>query len=294
MAKTNLVVDLSNLIWISHYGGSSPSDGFSKGLLAHQFLTTLNYIADQYKADGILIACDSQNVWRKNLYPEYKENRKAQRDVNYMDVVELMVELREFFNECTAIPAVAVEQSEADDIIAGVCQYVKEVSSDTKLVIVSGDKDFIQLIDEKVRLFSPTQRTERTTENAAFDLFVKCIRGDMGDNITSAYPRVRMTKLEKAWEDPVEMINLMETVTKDGIHVGTMYNRNKTLIDLTEQPQSIKDAIREELERVFANPGKYSYVKTLKFLGKYELMKIIDNLDGYRGLFSRGFVLTDK
>ena len=289
MKHTNVIFDLSNIAWIARHANLNKDEPFTRELLMYSVLNMIKFISLDYKATGILIACDASNGWRYDIYPQYKAQRDESRDEFYDEVKSVMNDLMIFFNTCTSIPAVKVARAEADDII-GVASKI----SPHDTVIVSSDKDFIQLIDHKTKLYSPPLRAERTTSDRDYELFLKCIRGDTGDNIHSAYPRVRETFLVKAWNDKNEMVNLMETKRKiDGVRVGDAYKLNRSLIDLNLIPKYIETNIIVELNKASIGEGysSYSQLKTLQFLGQNNLKKIADELSVYNNLFKKRFCL---
>lgn len=257
---------------------------FNQNYLIFRTINYIKYIALRYKADGIMIACDSPNVWRKDFYPNYKANRKENRDPYYEEVKESMIKIKDFFNECTSIPAVSVERSEADDIIAVAVQ-----NSTERTVIVSSDKDFVQLLThDNVSLYSPTQKEERKCDNPEYALFEKCIRGDAGDNIKSAYPRVRTNVLKDAWGDSYKMMNLLETTTKQGNKVKDSYFFNKQLIDLTMQPDYIRHNISHTLENLTIN--RYNGLNVLRFIGKHDMQNIADDFLKHKAILRKHYI----
>jgi len=282
--KTNVIVDLSNITFVTHFSILKKTNNFNQNYLIFQTINFIKLIAKKYKADGVLIACDSPNVWRKDVYPEYKANRKESRDPYYEDVKAAMIKVKDFFNECTSIPAVSVERSEADDIIAVATQN----KGNTRTVIISSDKDFIQLLNDDVVLYSPSQKEERTSDDVGYALFEKCIRGDSGDNIKSAYPRVRKTALQEAWCDNYKMINLLETVTKQGNSVKDSYFFNKKLIDLSMQPDYIKLNISNTLENLKIN--KYNGLNVLRFIGKHDMKGISNEFLKHKEIFRKHYI----
>lgn len=290
---TNLIVDLSGITHSARHT-ITKGDELTKGLIIHKTLMNISFAYNKYKAKGLLIACDNRNVWRREIYPEYKAQREVNRDEHYKDTRECIEEIQRFFEECTTVPVIQAPNSEADDVIAITTRAVTESHPNTQMVIMSDDRDFMQLIDNNVRLYSPRNRGERENEDKEYDLFVKCIRGDNSDNITSAYPFVRETRLKKAWEDKTEMINLMETVTKHGIHVGETFKRNQSLINFDFIPQHIEDSIREELDKKVYNHNeqKFDVIKTNQFYAKYQLIKLADSLKYYRDMFKSRFHLA--
>lgn len=291
--QTNVIFDLSNVVHTKRHSSFRKNEEVSKALLIHETFELMKYVSGKYKASGIIVACDSQHVWRKDIYPAYKGNRELTRDDSYEVVIETLQELQTFFKNCTSIPTIAYDRSEADDVIAVVKDYLYN-NTDSKTVIVSSDKDFVQLLDDRTVLYAHTLKKERTSEDPEFDLFMKCIRGDRNDNILSAFPYVKKTRLEKAWGDGLEYANLMETRLKDGRKVFEAYELNKALIDLSQQPTQIRKGITEEFESQLQSKAKYDYLETVKFLRQYQLKNIINNLDEFKFLFKKKVFINNS
>ena len=139
-----------------------------------------------------------------------------------------------------------------------------------------------------------------------YALFTKCIRGDKSDNIFSAYPRVRETSTKKqvgmidafmdrktngynwqtfmnsTWENPLGEKKL----------VKECYEFNKKIIDLNEIPEKIKNQIDEDI-RQETEPKNISQVgfNLAKFLKKWNLARLLENIQSFSCYFSRTFPL---
>lgn len=287
----NLIVDVNNIVWkIRHTTklNKRKKDQYVPQLLFIKFIEEMNAMFKKYRSNGVLCAFEGKKNWRKTVYIDYK-NREVD-DIYHEDVQEAIIMLRDFLEKHTSIYALSVHGAEADDVIAVVCQ---ESGPDVENVIVSSDKDFVQLLKYPgVRLFSPQQNEERTCDDPEFELFIKCFRGDPSDNIYSAFPRVRKTKLEEAfYGDSLSYLNLMETINKDGSKVGDRYVENKLLIDLEKQPTGVRNAINDAI--VAYVPGKYKQGDVMKYARERNLMKMIEGCmsGSYTKLFNAKFSL---
>lgn len=263
---TNLVVDLNNLCFLTRFGKvKTPASVRQKEKNIDKFIfievvdVILRHLAN-FKCTGLVIAMDSPNGWRKEIYPDYKRSDK-EIDIYFNEIVTAANLVFNFFKNYTSAMCLRVPRAEADDIISVIARV-----SETDTIILSTDKDYIQLISPNVKLFTPMKQGEfRTSEDPKFDLFLKCIRGDQSDNIRSALPRVRETVLREAFnEQGVKMLNLMETVRPDGVKVLDAFKFNEALIDLTKQPDFILDAIENEI--VNYQHGSYSVMASIKFI----------------------------
>ena len=184
---------------------------------------------------------------------------------------------------------------EADDLAAGVIQTVSITDPDAQFIVVSADKDLIQLLrHDNVRLIDPATGNDRTLDDWNHDadlfMFEKCIRGDGGDNVQSARPRIRKTRIWKAYEDDFERANLMEETwtNQDGkeFKVKDLYKENILLMDLEEQPEDIQLRMIQTVIDGLENPGEYSFFHFMRFVGKYELKRISEQIENFTPMFS--------
>lgn len=276
---TNLIVDINNLVFAYRHAKIKPASSIrtkQKFVTESLFIDCLSAIfrlGKKLKASSVVIMRDSPNIWRRDIYPEYKANHTSSLDdIYYKDAVAAADMLCDFFEKHTSAWVFSYPRAEADDLIGIWCQESIECN-----VILSSDKDFVQLLDEKTRLYSPVQDTFRESEDPAYSLFLKCIRGDAGDNVRSAFPKVRETLLQKAWGDDLEMLNLLETIRKDGVKVGDALSMNISLIDLSQQPDDMrKNVINMFKQKVGA---KYNMTSAYRFFGEAGLKERVDVLD---------------
>jgi hypothetical protein len=137
-----------------------------------------------------------------------------------------------------------------------------------------------------------------------YALFLKCIRGDKSDNIYSAYPGVREKSTKKtigildAFEDRNDkgyywqsfMNSTWETPLGEKKIVKECYNFNKKIIDLREIPDDLKvkldEYIKESLNYNFKNNVG---INILKYLGKWNLQKLLSISSSFSMYFSRGY-----
>lgn len=117
-------------------------------------------------------------------------------------------------------------------------------------------------------------------------LFMKIVRGDSGDNVPSVLPKVRQTRLEKVFEDRhnkgYEWNNFILSSWVDGFgesyDVKKLYERNTVLIDLTKQPQEIKDQMDFYIADKLCEPKERKNIgfHFMKFASRHELKQILD------------------
>jgi 5'-3' exonuclease len=279
-----------------------------------------NKVARDLGADHVVFALEGRS-WRKDAYKPYKANRavargkmtetEAEEDKLFWETFDMFKEYLEKRTNCSVIRE---PNAEADDVIA---RWIALHPQDEHYII-SSDTDFVQLLAENVHQYNgitdelltttgifdakgkavidKKTKEPKTIPNPEWLLFEKCMRGDTSDNVFSAYPGVRTkgTKnkvgLQEAFADRgtrgYAWNNLMLQRWTDHNEVEHRvlddYERNRILIDLTAQPQEIKDAvdtaIREQISHKDVGQVGSHF---LKFCGKYELTKVADSADSF-------------
>lgn len=179
------IFDISNMIHRAFHstGELSNSEGFPTGAIYGTLNMMLRFI-EKYKPTHILVCYDAQTAKsvRKDIYPEYKANRT---NVNSVSAEEKVI--RRFF-ELMSIPTVELEGYEADDLIGTATEKLAPVMD---VVIVTGDKDLLQLIRPGVQVhdsmknvwYGPTEATQKfgVRPDQISDYLAIC--GDAVDNI---------------------------------------------------------------------------------------------------------------
>jgi 5'-3' exonuclease len=204
----------------------------------------------------IVIACDGGS-WRKQAYAQYKSGRKKNRDESPLDWKEffrLINLVRDELKEHFPYPVVYVENAEADDIIAELSHATQEFGQNEPVVIVSADKDFLQLHRySNVKQFSPMKRDFITVDDPHFYRFEHICKGDSSDGVPNIFSPdntftdgirqkpMRMKKILEWYENNDELDSVMDTETLRNFH------RNREMIDLDYIPDEIKKAIRDEV-----------------------------------------------
>jgi len=293
-----LTVDISNILYRTFFANKAEDGKTIAGLAQHRALTTLNKYYKQFRPDVLVLAFDRPN-WRKTYtksggcltWKIYKGQRRKgmapSQKTKYELFLEHLTEFETMMRIHTAVVCLAADGLEADDLMAGIAQKFGDNDTD-EVILVSSDKDLMQLLRHKnVTLLSPDTGKNRTLDDydndADYFMFQKCFRGDAGDNVQSAYPRIRSTKIRKAYDDPFFCVNLMnETWTNengDAVLVRDMFDENKLLMDLTDQPESIRKKMDATIEEGLSNPGAYSHFHFLKFCGKYDLKRISEQAE---------------
>ena len=136
-------------------------EGDKESILRHLVLNTYRMYRKKFSSQfGELVIChDSSNCWRKDIFPEYKANRKKVQknsELDWDEVHHLMDVVRKDIEENLPYKNIKVERAEADDIIFSLCRRYHQ---EEEILIISNDKDFQQLqVYPSVKQFSPTKK----------------------------------------------------------------------------------------------------------------------------------------
>lgn len=315
------LIDTANTFFRARHIASRNSDTWEKiGMALHLTLASVNQVVRKYGIDHVVFCLEGRS-WRKDIYPQYKAHRRvaeaslteAEQEENKMfwETYELFTT---FLREKTNVSVLRHERAEADDIIA---RFVHLHPNDTHYII-SSDTDYVQLINENVHQYNGVSNQlitldgyhdekgrlivdKKTKEpkllgDPQFVLFEKIMRGDAGDNVFSAYPGVRT----KGSKNKVGLIEAYADRTKQGFNWNNMmlqrwvdpdgvehrvredYERNRLLIDLTAQPDEIKDKVDASITSgVRTQTTPQVGIHFMKFCGKYELAKISEQAETY-------------
>lgn len=310
-----LLFDAGNILYRTFYAHKGEDDITVAGLATHIALLTLNKYYKLHKPCNIIMAFD-RHSWRKDYTASdecvsqkpYKGNRRQnmtpKEEERYQQFLKHVGDFENLVRECTSITTLAADGLEADDVIAGVIQTLSVTKPDCEIILVSQDKDMIQLLKhDNVKLLDPATGDYRTLDewdnDAKLFMFEKCIRGDGGDHVQSAYPRIRRTRILKAYTDDFEKTNVMEhtwpkpnsKLDDDGkptefFKVKDLYKENILLMDLEEQPEDIQLKMVHTVLTGMQDPGRFDYFHFLAYLGRYELKKVADNLESYVPMLS--------
>ena len=153
--KRIFVVDVMAMAFRNFYAPGKQNLRTSSGLPTSSIFGSaaflLSLIEDE-KPDILIMASDTEGPnFRHSMYPEYKANRGEMPE-------NLAVQIPELFRmfQIWGLPILKKNHLEADDLIGAVAKQWTDPN--TSCYIVSGDKDFMQLIDERIFLYQPKSR----------------------------------------------------------------------------------------------------------------------------------------
>lgn len=266
-----------------------------KNVLRHMVLNSIRALRFRFKEEfgELIIACDDRNYWRKQSFPYYKANRKKTRDksdLNWNEIFEYLAEIKQDLKEYFHYRVISIENAEADDIIATLVMEHGELSDDwtfgkpacEKNLIVSGDKDFIQLHKyQNVKQYDPVKK--KFIEHDSPDVFIKehILRGDVSDGIPNFLSNDNCFVIgERQKTLSSKKMEYYMSISPDEYEDEKLkrnYYRNAYLIDLTYIPEEIKGRIMNEYE---SEAGK-SKTKLFNYFVKKRLNMLIEHINEF-------------
>jgi len=254
-----------------------------KDMLRHMVLNSIRGYNLKFKEEyGTQVLCaDGANPWRRDIFSNYKFKRKQNRDESSIDwsaLFQMIGEIRDEIAQNFSYVVLHIDKVEADDIIA---VLVKEYHSKEKIMIISGDKDFIQLHRyPNVKQYAPIQKKFVEDEDPIKYLHEQIIKGDRSDgipNILSA-DDVFVTGTK---QKPINKKRLEEWANIENIPLGSetkkYYERNKKLIDLEEIPGLIYNDILNKY-KTYTVPSRSLL---LTYFIENKLKSLIENINDF-------------
>ena len=215
-----------------------------ESMVRHMILNSLRMYRTRFVEDyGELVLCyDSKHYGRRDYYPEYKYSRKKTRDTSKHDwdaIFEVLNVIKDELKEVFPYKHLEVYGAEADDIIAALCFELE--FDNGKTLILSGDKDFIQLQKfSNVYQYSPITKKFINGTDPDDYLNEHVMKGDSSDGIPNVFSPDN-TFVDGLRQKPLskkKIATLIEGVFPND-EVKRNYQRNKKLIDLTQSPNEL-------------------------------------------------------
>lgn len=303
---TYIVIDTQNLFMRVRHGIRAPDIDQQIGMALHIIFNSVKKVWNEFNGTHTVFCLEGRS-WRKDFYSPYKANRKvaaakrSEREVEEDKVFfESMDEFIKFVTEQTNCTVLRHPNAEADDMIA---RWIA-LHPEDQHVVISSDSDFQQLISKNVVIYNGIagllythegifdkdgkiaknkQGLDLAVPNPEWLLFEKCMRGDDSDNVMSAFPGVRKTKLEAAFQDRhtkgYVWNNLMLSKWLDHENVEHRvrddYERNRQLIDLTQQPIDLIEKFdRAIIDSTNKEPRKQIGINLMRFCNVHGLVRI--------------------
>ena len=258
-----ILIDYTQVVLGSIIVSLNRGEDLDDKLVRHITLNNLRYYRNRFKEEyGELVICtDNKHYWRRDYFPNYKANRKKDRESSPYDWNEIFSAVNMIRDELDIYfpyKVLHIDGAEADDIIAVVLLNRAE----DKNIIISSDKDFIQLHRESISQYSPVTKKVLNGENPQAYLKEHIIKGDRSDGVPNVLSSDDTFISEKR-QKPIRkttIVTLLEAMNE--YDPETLYQiakcnkdtwvrnwqRNETLIDLTKIPEEIVENILYEFD----------------------------------------------
>ena len=255
------------------------SKTIDESMVRHMILNSIRmYRMEHHSEYGeVVLTWDSKHSWRRDYFPEYKASRRKGReesDLNWDDIFGTLNKIRNEIKENFPYKYLEVFGAEADDIIGFLC----EENKDEKIMIISGDKDFIQLQKyPNVKQWSPITKKDVNGFNPTTYLKEHILRGDTSDGVPNVLSPDN-TFIDGLRHRPLSRKKIQSWLLGGGSdwndEVKRNFQRNSTLIDLSRTPEELKNQIRLE----YNNAPHGDRSKLLNYFMQNKLKELTENI----------------
>lgn len=283
-----IIIDFSQVSISSITVTMGKNVSVDENLLRHICINSIRNIIKKFKNEygKVVLACDNRNYWRRDNFPYYKASRREAIEKSKLDwelifntINNLKQELKEYFPYIV----MEIEKAEADDIIGTLCERfgVELGSGSERILIVSGDKDFMQLQKySNVDQYDPIRKRYLRTDNPELTLLNHIIYGDSGDGVPNIMSddsclvekRRQKSITSKRYEDLKTTLLKGEMLSEE---IESRFQRNKMLVDLSMIPSNIKDKINNLYDE---GPETKDKSKIMSYIVKYKLNNLMEHL----------------
>ena len=276
-------VTLSNLM--VQLGGNKNVEA---DFVRHMVLNSLRSYRSRFQGEyGELVLCyDNKTNWRRDYFPNYKFSRRKDRKQSKLvwnHIFDTLHMIRDELVEYFPYKVLEVENAEADDIIASVVFHIaKEPKNYEKVLILSSDKDFIQLQKYNfVTQYSPIQKQFVNGVDPTTYIKEHILKGDRSDGVPN-FLSPDNTFVDELRQRPMSKRKIetwIDLEPSDYCNEEMMrnYQRNRTLIDLSYIP----DDIKEKCTQTFLDAPEGSRKHLLNYFIKKKLKSLMENIGDF-------------
>lgn len=267
--------------------GNHTNTPLEEGLVRHMVINSIRSykqkFSDQY--GELIIACDDKNYWRKQLFPYYKANRKKARDNSELDwanIFEIFNKIRDELKEYFPYRVIQARTAEADDIISTLVHKhgIEGINTGEQILILSGDKDFVQLQKfANVKQYDPVRKKYITHNNPIGYLYEHILKGDAGDGVPNVLSSddVFVTNGRQKPMTQKRIDELAKTTFDSNHPLWRNWNRNWQLIDLQHVPEAIKSDIIDQYDQQSSKDRS----KLFNYFMKYKLKHLMESVGDF-------------
>ena len=268
------------------------SNELDAGLVRHMVLNSLRMYNQKFGEEyGELVLCyDSKRYWRREFFPYYKGTRKRDREkssFNWGSIFEILNQIRDEIREYMPYKVMEVDGAEADDIISVLTKQQaftnirlqRDMQPATKVLILSGDKDFIQLQKYPwLKQYNPVMKKFVSGMDPKVYILEHVLKGDKSDGIPN-YLSPDDTFVEGKRQRPLQKKTLERIVNLSPEQFCNEeqlqnYKRNLTLIDFSYIPVEVEERIVESFDSLTPAPRNKMY----NYFVSNQLITLLDKI----------------
>lgn len=240
------------------------TDAIQPDLVRHMVINTIRSLKTKYSSEygELVIACDAKKYWRREYFPPYKGNRKADREKSTIDwpvIFDTLNQVKQELKDNFPYRVIQVDGAEADDVIGTLAmEFGSELNNGNKILILSGDKDFVQLQRfGNVQQHDPVRKKDIASADPERFLKELVLSGDRGDGVPNVLSPdncliegqrqkpLRATKIDELLGTPWKSLPS---------EIARNWDRNAMLIDLRNIPQTLRNSIIAEYQSQAGKP----------------------------------------
>jgi hypothetical protein len=266
----------------------SKTKSVDEDLVRHMVLNSLRMYRTKFgdKFGELVLTYDSRRYWRRDYFPNYKANRKKSRESSSLDwnsIFQSLNAIRDEIRETFPYKVVEVEGAEADDCIAAIVQHISVTPNEfEQILILSGDKDFIQLHKHNfVKQYSPVLKKFINNIDPSIYIREHVLRGDTSDGVPN-FLSPDNTFVDGLRQKPMSTKKIADWIESKPEDVFTEemmrnYQRNKTLIDLECIPKELVGRILE----AYREPPQGNRSKLLNYFIQKRLKNLMADIGDF-------------
>jgi 5'-3' exonuclease len=290
----------------------NPQGHHTGGLVG--FLRSLGFLNRTIDPTRIICVFDGQasSSSRKNIDPEYKANRNIKRITNweifddkddeFQSMTMQMGRLVEYL-QCLPLTLISIDKIEADDTISYLAQ--KFAANNKKVTIVSSDKDFLQIVDENIEVYSPIKKKTYGKKEVQEEigmipenyLIMKALLGDNSDNLTGIKglgPKTLIKEFPGLVKDPLFELSDIQKICNEKLQTKKIFaqilydwNKVKTNYELMNllEPRLGDYEIVHILDKIKEPIPALQVVTFLKMLEADQIEALNKNVEGWLEIF---------
>lgn len=271
---------------------SSKEDAIN--IIRHVILSGILAYKRKYSKEygKIVIACDGPSYWRREVFKEYKGNRKKDRDNNsildWSLIFEALALVRQELIDYFPYNVIHLDRCEADDIIACLTkEYRTELGKQEPIMIISSDVDMNQLQKyNEVSQYSPmTKKLIKVNRKQINEYLINTfVKGQKKDGIPSYKQSDDALIKEDKERAPAVSAKTLQKFMELGIDACTndlekaRYQRNQKMMDFDMIPDDIYNLIINTYENQII---KFDRMKLMNFLIKKRCRQLLDNIQDF-------------